>query len=60
MYWVACQGSAHSKDSQDDHCPVCLPYWGKYPVCGKCGAKMCQGKKFYTCPNKCKGERTAQ
>lgn len=30
--WKECNGEAHS-NPYIDNCMVCLPYWGKYPVC---------------------------
>lgn len=33
-----CTGEAHS-NPHIDHCWVCMPYWGNYPVCG-CGHKL--------------------
>lgn len=44
--WVICHGEAHANEMGYDHCMVCLPYWGKYPVC-RCGKKLKNSK----CPS---------
>ena len=35
--WHKCGGEAHSNPAGYDHCMVCLPYWGSYPLCPHCG-----------------------
>ena len=30
--WIKCQGEAHS-NPYIDHCGICMPFWGEYPVC---------------------------
>ena len=36
---TTCDGEAHSNGHQD-HCMVCLPYWGSYPTCPDCNVKL--------------------
>lgn len=38
--WVQCSGEAHEPGNMADHCMVCLPYWGEFPVCNDCGCKL--------------------
>jgi hypothetical protein len=40
--WKKCNGEAHS-NPHIDHCGVCMPYWGDYPVCPDCGRKLMAG-----------------
>ncbi len=40
--WLLCDGEAHTNGYQD-HCMVCLPNWGSYPVCPDCGRKLKRG-----------------
>jgi hypothetical protein len=51
--WVECSGEAHS-NAFIDHCMVCMPFWGKYPVCVTCERKCRETKVFYICPT-CNG-----
>lgn len=37
---VECSGGAHSGDYDQDHCMICMPYWGNYPVCPEDGTKL--------------------
>jgi hypothetical protein len=41
--WIKCNGEAHSNPAGHDHCGVCMPYWGEYPVCPDCGRKLMAG-----------------
>lgn len=34
--WRKCNGEAHS-NPHIDHCGVCMPWWGEYPLCPYCG-----------------------
>jgi len=40
IVWHICTGEAHKDEAHYDHCMVCLPYWGQYPVCPVCGYKI--------------------
>jgi hypothetical protein len=33
--WKECNGEAHSPEvaGNIDHCGICMPYWGSYPIC---------------------------
>lgn len=51
--WKDCDGNAHQPDYDQDHCGVCMPFWGRYPVCPYCKNRL--GKrptgKMYRCVN---------
>ncbi len=36
MIWKVCNGEAHG-NPYIDHCMVCMPWWGSYPICPYCG-----------------------
>lgn len=38
--WVQCTGEAHKNEIGYDHCMVCIPYWGSYPICPECNRKL--------------------
>ncbi len=50
--WVQFSGQAHDPQIDQDHCGICLPFWGTYPTCTSCGFKLKQTPKFYRCKNK--------
>jgi len=31
-----CEGQAHDPEVVQDYCMVCMPNWGRYPVCPTC------------------------
>jgi len=35
--WVKCNGEAHG-NPYIDHCMICIPYWGEYPICPYCNS----------------------
>jgi hypothetical protein len=40
--WVKCNGEAHqpSAGGMIDHCMICMPYWGSFPICPDCNQKL--------------------
>ena len=40
--WIKCIGEAHSPvvAGHIDHCPICMPFWDRYPVCPECKYKL--------------------
>ena len=50
--WIKCTGEAHN-NGFIDNCAVCMPFWGKYPVCPKHDKKLTEHgyckvcKKYY-------------
>ncbi len=30
--WEKCNGEAHKPGVDQDHCGVCMPWWGEYPI----------------------------
>jgi hypothetical protein len=40
--WRKCNGEAHS-NPHIDHCGVCMPWWGVYPLCPYCGTALRRG-----------------
>lgn len=37
--WLPCHGEAH-ENAYIDYCMCCMPYWGVFPVCPDCSAKL--------------------
>jgi hypothetical protein len=46
--WVICTGEAHS-NPYIDNCGVCMPYWGRYPMCPACNKKLKDTGYCYGC-----------
>jgi hypothetical protein len=36
VIWIKCNGEAHKREVDYDHCMVCMPWWGEYPICPVC------------------------
>jgi hypothetical protein len=48
---VECSGEAHKGPygGYIDHCFVCIPYWGTYPICPEHGEKLRESGYCRTC-----------
>jgi len=43
---IECPGEAH-KNPYIDHCSVCMPDWGEFFLCPKCGSRLIPGNLDY-------------
>jgi len=56
VLYVKCTGEAHGPEAAGniDHCFLCMPYWGSYPICPLCEHKAVSIEKPVRFKYKCK------